>query len=68
MAIKLEDALILRGQRHMRGGKMLSGKIWLELDGKKRIELSPHDAFELAKGILRNLDYELEIENRHPAQ
>lgn len=62
--IKREDALILRGQRRMTGGKMIDGKIWLELDGKKRIELTPHDAFELAKGILRNLDYVLEIENK----
>ena len=64
MAIKREDALILHGQRRMTGGKMIDGRIWLELDGKKRIELTPHSAFELAKGILRNLGYELEIENR----
>lgn len=62
MAIKREDALILRGQREMRGGRMLSGKIWLELDGKHRIELTPEDAFDLAKKIFGCLDIELEYQ------
>jgi hypothetical protein len=60
--MKLERGLIIRGERRMTGGKTLSGKIWLELDGKGRIELTPQDAFELAKGIFRNIGIELEFE------
>lgn len=62
MVIKREDALILRGQREMRGGKMLSGKVWLELDGRHRIELTPQDAFDLAKKIFQCLDIGIEYE------
>ena len=60
--IKREDALVLRGQREMRGGKMLSGKIWLELDGRHRIELEPQEAFNLGKSIFKTLGIELEFE------
>lgn len=60
--IKREEALILRGQREMRGGKMLSGKVWLELDGRHRIELEPQEAFNLAKHIFHTLGIELEYD------
>lgn len=58
--IKREDALVLRGQREMRGGRMLSGKVWLELDGRHRIELEPEHAFDLAKKVFHCLGIELE--------
>ena len=62
MRIKREDALILSGQREMRGGKMLDGKVWLELDGRHRIELVPEEAFNLAKKIFEAIGIELEYE------
>lgn len=62
MTIKRADALILRGQRRMSGGKTLDGKVWLELDGRHRIELTPEDAFDLAKKIFQTIGVELEYE------
>lgn len=62
MPIRREEALVIGGRREMRGGKTLDGKVWLELDGRHRIELTPHDAFDLAKKIFGAIGIELEYE------
>lgn len=57
----LSTGLVLPGERRMTGGKSLNGGIWLDLDGRGRIELSPDQAFQLAVGIFKNLDIDMEF-------
>jgi hypothetical protein len=59
--LALTKGIVLPGERRMRGGKSLNGGIWLDLDGKGRIELSPDQALQLAAGIFKNLGIEIEL-------
>jgi hypothetical protein len=58
----LDKGIILPGERRMKGGRSLNGGIWLDIDGKGRIELSPDQAIQLATGILRNLGMAVEFD------
>lgn len=46
----------------MTGGRSLNGGVWLELDGRGRIDLSPDQALQLATGILKNLGIDVEFD------
>jgi hypothetical protein len=58
----LAKGIILPGERRMTGGKSLNGGVWLDIDGRGRIEMSPDQALSLAVGIMKNLGIEFELE------
>lgn len=52
--------VLLPGERRMVGGRDLDGGIWLDFDGKGRVNLRPDQALSLAHGIMRALGYTIE--------
>jgi hypothetical protein len=58
----LAKGIILPGERRMTGGKSLNGGVWLDIDGRGRIELSPDQGLELATGLLRALGINIQFD------
>ncbi len=63
----LERGIVLPGERRMRGGRNLDGRVYLDFDGHDRINIKPDQAFRLASGILRILGVNVEFEYGGPA-
>lgn len=61
------NGIVLPGERRMRAGKHLDGRIWLDVDGRGRIDLAPAEAFKLGTGLLRLLGINVEYEYGGPA-
>jgi hypothetical protein len=58
----LTKGIVLPGERRMTGGRSLNGGVWLDIDGRGRIELSPQQGLELATGMLRALGINVEFD------
>lgn len=53
--------LLLPDQRRIFAGKSLNGGVFLEIEGAGRMELSRPMTIEIAKGLLKAVDIDLEI-------
>jgi hypothetical protein len=62
----LERGLVLPQDRRIKGGRNLDGGIWLDIDGRGRLDIRPDQAFQLAKGILHALGVNVEFEYGGP--
>lgn len=68
MLPNLERNVLLPGERNMKAGRHLDGRIWLDIGGHGRIDLRPDQAFRLAKGLLELLGVNVEFEYDGPMQ
>lgn len=58
--IVLPPAFVSRG-RPMRGGRNPDGSVWMQVDGRDRITMTPRDAFDVARNILATLGIKVDV-------
>lgn len=59
--LMLPPAFVSRG-RPMRGGRLPDGRVWMQVDGRDRITMTPRDAFDVARNLLAMIGIKVDVE------